>query len=426
MNMRSLFCAITPLFSSEQMFRASLIRTMKVLNMLATKRSAVFLATISFATLAGLAGCKQQDQAAPKALPPTEVSVYTVKLGEHIANSELTGRAHAYREAVVRPQVNGVLQKRLYTEGTEVKQGQQLYQIDAAPYEAALASAEAQLAQAKSQLVKAKADAARSTQLLKINAVSKQSDDAAQAALRQATAQLKAAEASVTSAKVNLNYTRVTSPISGLAGRSEFTEGALMSGYQSQELTTVTQLDPMYVDVTQSAEALLALKAQVASGQLKTDKDGNAKVTLTLPDGTAYAHEGKLTFRGVMVDETTGSVNLRMEFPNPERTLMPGLFVKAKIEMGGVPNSTLVSMQALMHDAKGNAYVYLVNKDNKIERRDVNVVGSIGSQWLVNKGLNEGDKVVFDGFSRIAPGKQVVAKEGNPTQLQEQGNKLFN
>ena len=159
---------------------------------------------------------------------------------------------------------------------------------------------------------------------------------------------------------------------------------------------------------------------QVSDGWIK-----KYVLTYTMPDGSTYAHEGKLTFRGVIVDETTGSVNLRMEFPNPERTLMPGLFVKAKIATGGVPNSTLVSMQALMHDAKGNAYVYLVNKDGKIERRDVSVVGSVGAQWLVNKGLNEGDKVVFDGFSRIAPGKQVVAKESNPTQLQEQGNQLF-
>lgn len=397
--------------------------------MLSTKRSTVFLATVCALSLAAtLTGCGdkgQQQQAAHAQMPPTEVSVFTVKLGEHQLNTELTGRAHAYREAVVRPQVAGLLQKRLYQEGTEVKKGQVLYQIDPAPYEATLASAEASLAQAQATLAKAKADAARSSQLVKVNAVSKQADDAAQAAYRQAQASLKAAQASVNTAKINLAYTRVTSPIDGLAGRSEFTEGALMTAYQSAELTTVQQLDPMYVDVVQTADNVLAMKAQIANGQLKTDAEGNATVQLKMPDGSIYPHEGKLTFRGVTVDEGTGAVNLRMEFPNPERTLMPGLYVKANVVTGGVPNSVLVSMQAVMHDAKGQAYVYVVNQENKVERRNVTTQGSQGAQWLVTAGLKDGDKVMFDGFSRVAPGKVVNAKEGNPLALQENGKSLF-
>ncbi len=394
--------------------------------MLSTKRSRVFVSSVcALGLLAGLAGCGEKQQQAPGQMPPSEVLFFTVKLGEHPMDIQLTGRAHAFREAEVRPQVNGLLQKRLYTEGAEVKRGQVLYQIDPAPFEATLASAQAQLAQAKATLTKTKADADRAVQLLKANAMSKSSYDAARAAYLQAQASVKAAEAAVTTARINLNYTKVTSPIDGLAGRSEFTEGALMSSYQAQELTTVQQIDKMYVDVVQSAENVLALKAQIASGQLKTDENGAAKVQLTLSDGSVYPHEGKLTFQGVSVDESTGAVKLRMEFPNPDRLLMPGLYVKARLATGGVPNSVLVSMQALMHDAKGQAYVYVIGKDNKVEQRFVTAERSVGSQWLVTKGLNEGDKVMFDGFSRVSPGKVVTPKEGDPTQLQQNANPVF-
>ena len=337
----------------------------------------------------------------------------------------LTGRAHAYREAVVRPQVNGVLLKRLYTEGAEVKKGQPLYLIDPAPYQSALASAEAQVAQAKATLTKAQADAKRSSELLKSKAVSKQADDAAQAAYRQAQAALKAAEAAVSTARINLTYTKVLSPIDGVTSRSEFTEGALMTSYQSAPLTTVQQLDPMYVDVVQPAQNVLKMKQELASGQLKTDANGNAKVKLQLSDGSVYAHEGTLTFHGVTVDEGTGSVNLRMEFPNPDHLLMPGLFVKAKLVQGGIPNSALVSMQAVMHDPKGRSYVYVVDKDNKIEQRFIDVAGSDGTSWLVKSGLKDGERVVYDGFLRIAPGRQVTPKEGDPATLENHPNPLF-
>ncbi len=395
--------------------------------MLFTKRSTVFITTAcALSLITALAGCENKNQqGAHGQMPPTEVSVFTVKLGEHPLKMELTGRAQAYREAEIRPQVNGLLQKRLYQEGTEVKKGQTLYQIDPAPYEAALAAAEASVAQAQATLTKAKADAARSSQLLKANAVSKQADDAVQAAYLQAQASLKSAQANLNTAKINLTYTRVLSPIDGLVGRSEFTEGALMTAYQSNKLTTVQQLDPMYVDVVQTADNVLAMKAQIANGQLKTDAEGNAKVQLKLPTGELYPHEGKLTFRGVSVDESTGSVNLRMEFPNPERILMPGLYVTTNVVNGGVPNSALVSMQAVMHDAKGQAYVYVVNKDSKIERRNVIHEGSQGAQWLITSGLRDGDKVVFDGFSDVAVGKEVKAKDGDPLQLQQNGKSLF-
>ncbi len=394
--------------------------------MFSAKRSKVVLSTVcALGMVVALTGCGEKQAAAPRQVPPTEVSFVPVALGEHQLDLELTGRAHALREAEVRPQVNGLLLKRVYTEGADVKKGDVLFQIDPAPFEAALASAQATLAQAKATLTKAKADADRSAQLVKINAVSKQANDAAQAAYLQAQASMKAAEAAVSSARINLNYTRVTSPIDGVAGRSEFTEGALMTAYQASELTTVQQLDPMYVDVVQTADNVLALKSQIAQGLLKTDANGDAKVTLKLSDGSVYAHEGKLTFRGVSVDESTGAVKLRMEFPNPERLLMPGLYVKASLATGGIPNSTLVPMQAVMHDAKGQAYVYLIGAENKIERRNITTQGSVGSNWLVTSGLQSGEKLVVDGFSRIAPGKVVAPKEGNPDTISKNGQPLF-
>ena len=391
------------------------------------KRSVVAMTLVfAFGSTIALTGCKEQGPSqSTQQMPPTEVSVFKVTLGEHVLDTVLTGRAHAYREAVVRPQVNGVLLKRLYTEGAEVKKGQPLYLIDPAPDQSVLASAEAQVAQAKATLTKAQADAKRSSELLKTKAVSKQADDAAQAAYRQAQATLKAAEAAVSTARINLTYTKVLSPIDGVTSRSEFTECALMTSYQSAPLTTVQQRDPMYVDVVQPAQNVLKMKQELASGQLKTDSNGNAKVKLQLPDGSVYAHEGTLTFHGVTVDEATGSVNLRMEFPNPDHLLMPGLFVKAKLVQGGIPNSALVSMQAVMHDPKGRSYVYVVDKDNKIEQRFIEVAGSDGTSWLVKGGLKDGERVVYDGFLRIAPGRQVTPKEGDPSTLQNHPNPLF-
>lgn len=376
-----------------------------------------------------LTGCKNEGAAqgagaAPRQMPPAVVKVITVKASDHAIDSVLTGRTSAYYVAEVRPQVSGILQKRLFKEGAEVKAGEALYQIDPATYEANLKSAEATLAQARASLVKARADAVRSAELVKVKAVSEQSDDAAQAALKSAEAAVQAGEAAVLTAKINLDYTKVRSPISGRVSRSEVTEGALLSGYQAQTLTTVQQLDPIYVDVTQTAEDMLRLRRELASGALKGDKDGNASVTLMLPDGTTYAETGKLTFTDAQVEESTGSVKLRAVFPNPKRELLPGMYVRATLVEGVRPESIVVNMQCVMRDTKGNAYVYVVTPENKIERRDITVSRTTGTQWLVDSGLKEGERVVFEGFQRTAPGAVVNAQEWDPASLPE-GKPLF-
>lgn len=394
--------------------------------MLVKKTTVSYAAILAVSTAILLSGCSDDKKAkAAFKMPTPEVEVAPVVLGEHGVNMTLTGRTKAFYEADVRPQVSGILLKRLYREGDDVKAGQPLYQIDPAPYRAELNTARAKLAQAQANLSKAREDAKRSAALVKVKAVSQQADDAAQAALSAAKASLKAAQAAVDMAQINLGYTKVLSPISGRAGRSEYTEGALMSGYQANRLTTVQQLDPMYVDVVQTAEDLMRIRQEIASGAMKTDPQGNARVSLTLADGTVYPHMGKLTFTGVTVNETTGNVNLRMVFPNPDRVLMPGLFVRTQIQEGVRPNSALVGMQSVMHTPRGEAYVYVISKDDKVEKRMIEATRTVGTSWLVESGLKEGDRIVFKGFQRIRPGMQVKAKVGNPDVLAETGKPLF-
>ncbi len=387
-------------------------------------RKTLYVALVcAVSATAALTGCKEQGAAgtaaAAREMPPTEVKVVTAKAQPIEIETVLTGRTNAYYVAEVRPQVNGILKKRLFTEGQEVKAGDQLYQIDPAEYEAALKSAEASLAQARATLVQAQADAKRSKALLKVNAVSKQADDAAQAALKTAQASVKAGEAAVVSAKINLDYTKVRSPISGRIARSEFTEGALLSAYQTAALTNVQQLDPIYVDVTQTAEELLRYKREIEQGTLKVNPDGSAPVKLTFADGTTYAQEGKLTFTDVQVDETTGSVRLRAVFPNPNQDLLPGMYVRAKLTEGTRPDGILLHMQSVMRDTRGNAYVYIVTPDNKVEQRMVSVSQTIGTYWLVDSGVKAGERVMYEGFQRTKPGATVNAKEFDPKTLPE-------
>ncbi len=356
--------------------------------------------------------------------PPVEVVVVTVKLQDVRIETLLTGRTSAYNVSEVRPQVNGILQKRLFKEGEEVKAGDQLYQIDPAVYDAQLKTAEATLAQARAALVQARADAKRSSELVKINAVSKQSDDAAQAQLKSALAAVQAGEAAVLTAKINLDYTLVRSPISGRVSRSEFTEGALLSAYQTQALTTVQQLDPIYVDVTQTADDLLRIQREVASGELKTDAQGAAPVSLVLSDGTTYGQTGKLTFTDAIVDQTTGTVRLRAVFPNPDRQLLPGMFVRANLTEGVRPDGIKIHMQSVMRDLRGNPYVYVVGADNKVEQREIVVEQTMGTYWLVKSGLKAGDRVIYEGFQRTAPGAVVAPKELDPKTV-PQGKPLF-
>ena len=398
--------------------------------MMSTRKTITIALMCALASTAMLTGCKddaaQGQAAAQRQMPPTEIMYVTAKTGDQMLETDLSGRTSAFYEAEVRPQVNGILQKKLFKDGTEVKAGDQLYQIDAAPYQAAIKSAEAAVAQAQAALSKASADAKRSTELLKVNAVSKQSDDAAQAALKSARANLKAAQAQLTNAKINLTYTKVLSPITGRISRSEFTEGALMSAYQVQPLTRVQQLDPIYVDVTQTADDLIRIRRDIASGALKTDADGNARVVLKYDDGTTYAHEGRLTFTDVTVNETTGTVNLRAVFPNPDKVLLPGLYVRAQLIEGIRPDSIVLPMQCVMRDAKGNASVYVVGEGNKIEARPVVATRTIGTNWLIDSGLKNGDRVVFQGFQRIRPGAVVTPKEMDLAKsIAETGKPLF-
>lgn len=398
--------------------------------MMSTRKTITIALMCALASTAMLTGCKddatQGQAAAQRQMPPTEIMYVTAKTGDQMLETVLSGRTSAFYEAEVRPQVNGILQKKLFKDGTEVKAGDQLYQIDAAPYQAAIKSAEAAVAQAQAALSKASADAKRSTELLKVNAVSKQSDDAAQAALKSARANLKAAQAQLTNAKINLTYTKVLSPITGRISRSEFTEGALMSAYQVQPLTRVQQLDPIYVDVTQTADDLIRIRRDIASGALKTDADGNARVVLKYDDGTTYAHEGRLTFTDVTVNETTGTVNLRAVFPNPDKVLLPGLYVRAQLIEGIRPDSIVLPMQCVMRDAKGNASVYVVGEGTKIEARPVVASRTIGTNWLIDSGLKNGDRVVFQGFQRIRPGAVVTPKEMDLAKsIAETGKPLF-
>ena len=398
--------------------------------MMSTRKTITIALMCALASTAMLTGCKDDAEksqaAAQHQMPLTEIMYVTAKAGDHMLETVLSGRTSAFYEAEVRPQVNGILQKKLFKDGAEVKVGEQLYQIDDAPYLAAIKSAEATVAQAQAALSKAAADAKRSTELLKVNAVSKQSDDAAQAALKSARANLQAAKAQLTNAKINLTYTKVLSPITGRISRSEFTEGALMSAYQTQPLTRVQQLDPIYVDVTQTADDLIRIRRDIASGALKTDADGNARVVLKYDDGTTYAHEGRLTFTDVTVNESTGTVNLRAIFPNPDKVLLPGLYVRAQLIEGIRPDSIVVPMQCVIRDAKGNATVYVVNAENKIEVRPIVATRTIGSSWLVDSGLKNGDRIVFQGFQRIRPGAVVNPKEADlATMITKTGKPVF-
>ncbi len=395
--------------------------------MLSTRKTITLALMCALASTTALTGCKdgaQQGQAAAqRQMPPTEVTYVTAKTSDQALETTLTGRTSAYYEAEVRPQVNGVLVKKLFKDGSEVKAGQQLYQIDDAPYVAALKSAEASLAQAQANLVKARADAKRSAELVKINAVSKQSDDAAQAALKAAVANQKAAEAAVTTAKVNLQYTKVLSPISGRISRSEFTEGALMSAYQAAPLTRVQQLDPIYVDVSQKADDLMRIQREIASGVLKSGDKETARVKLIFDDGTVYAHEGELTFTDVTVNESTGMVNLRAVFPNPDKALLPGLYVRAAIVEGVRPDSILIPMQSVIRDAKGDATVYVIDGENKVAVRKIVANRTVGTNWLVESGLKAGDRVLFEGFQRIRAGATVSPKEADASKMLDKTGK---
>jgi len=342
-----------------------------------------------------LAGCSgdgaQQASSAPP--PAPEVGVYTIEAQAVTLTTELPGRTAAFRVAEVRPQVSGIVQKRLFTEGSEVEQGQQLYQIDPAPYQAALARAEANLKSAENL-------GKRYQRLIKTNAISRQQYDDAMAAWAAARAEVEAA-------RINMRYTKVLAPISGRIGRSYVSEGALVTGGQPQELATVTQLDPIYVDITQPVTKLLQLQRALEAGLIEQSGEQAVPVTLTLEDGSRYPQAGALKFSEVMVDAGTGSVTLRAEFPNPDGKLLPGMFVRATVQEGVQPEAKLVPQQAVSRGPDGSANVLVVTAANTVEARRVQTLGTVGNAWLVGDGIEPGERVITEGLHRVRPGIQV-------------------
>ncbi len=356
-----------------------------------------------------LTGCDNTQQAGAQQSAP-EVGIVTLKTQELNVTTDLPGRTNAYRIAEVRPQVGGIILKRNFVEGSDIQAGSSLYQIDPAPYQAAYNSAKGSLAQAEASAEIARLTVNRYKPLLGTNYISKQDYDQAVSTSRQADASVQAAKASVDNAQINLAYTKVIAPISGRVGKSTVTEGALVSSGQTVALTTVQQLDPMYVDVTQSSNDFLRLKKDLENGTLK-QSEGKANVRLLLENGTEYSHPGTLEFSDVTVDETTGSITLRAIFPNPDHDLLPGMFVRARLDAGVQNNAVLVPQMGITRTPRGEATAMVVGEGDKVEIRSVTTSKAIGNKWLVTDGLKEGDRVILTGLQKIQPGIQVTVKE---------------
>lgn len=356
-----------------------------------------------------LTGCDdKQDQQGGQQMP--EVGVVTLKTEPLQITTELPGRTVAYRIAEVRPQVSGIILKRNFVEGSDIEAGVSLYQIDPATYQATYDSAKGDLAKAQAAANIAELTVKRYQKLLGTQYISKQEYDQALADAQQATAAVVAAKAAVETARINLAYTKVTSPISGRIGKSSVTEGALVQNGQASALATVQQLDPIYVDVTQSSNDFLRLKQELANGSLKQE-NGKAKVDLVTSDGIKFPQSGTLEFSDVTVDQTTGSITLRAIFPNPDHTLLPGMFVRARLQEGTKPTALLVQQQGVTRTPRGDATVLVVGADNKVETRQIVASQAIGDKWLVTDGLKAGDRVVVSGLQKVRPGAQVKVQE---------------
>jgi membrane fusion protein (multidrug efflux system) len=363
-----------------------------------------------------LAGCHSGPPGGAAAAgppPPAPVDVVTLKEQPVTLTTELPGRTSAYRVAEIRPQVSGVLQKRLFEEGADVKEGQQLYQIDSAPYQAALDTELANAQKALAAEKTAEITLNRNKGLLASHAVSQQDIDNATATYEEAQADVAAANAAIETAKINLTYTKVLSPITGRTGRS-VTVGALLTADQTQSLVTIQQLDPIYVDVSQSTAVLLRLERELADGRIKTAGSNQAQVRLKFEDGTGYGPVGKLQFSEAMVDQSTGSVILRAVFPNPNDLLLPGMFVRAEIDEGVNEKGILIPQQAVTHDIKGDATTLVVTAQNKVELRQIDAARAIGDQWLVTSGVVAGDRVIVEGVQKVQPGATVKPTEWTP------------
>jgi len=360
-----------------------------------------------------LAACGPRGPQHPPKPTPT-VGYVVVQAGPVTLTTELPGRTAPFQTSDVRPQINGIIKARLFKEGASVRQGQPLYEIDPAPYRAAYDQARAMLASAQANLATTKVKAERYADLLKINGVARQDYDDADAAYRQGLAAVEQNKAAVEAAQINLGYTRVTAPISGRIGRSAYTPGALVQAGQTNALATIQSLDPIYVDLAQSADELLALKRAVAGGSLQDAGQATARVKLMLQDGTPYDQEGTLKFSEVTVDPSTGSVVLRAEFPNPKGVLLPGLFVRAVIAQGVQSAAILAPQHAVSHNERGQSTAFVVGQDGKAELRVLETPRAIGANWLVTGGLKPGERLIVDGLINVQPGDAVKAVPAGP------------
>lgn len=354
-----------------------------------------------------LAGCGAPQQAAMQQQAP-EVAVETVKVQPARLSVTLPGRTSAYRVAEIRPQVSGIILERQFEEGGQVTAGQPLYLIDPAPYQAAADSAAASLARAEALAVAAKNREERFARLVKVNGVSQQDFDDASAAAKQAAAEVSLARAALASARIDLERTVIKAPIEGRIGRTLVTGGALVSANQQQALTVIHALDPIYVDVAQSSADLLRLKRKLASGELETIDNDQLEVKITLEDGGAYEQAGKLALTEASVEPQTGAVTLRAVFPNPDGLLLPGMFVRAEIIEGERQTAILVPQKAVTRNAMGDGVAYVVDADNTIEERAIDVERAEGDKWLIASGLEPGERIVVEGFQRLRPGGQVT------------------
>lgn len=341
--------------------------------------------------------------------PPPAVTVVTLKSESVTLTRELPGRTNPYLVAEVRPQVSGIIKSQLFTEGKMVKAGQPLYQLDDETYRADVNSAKAGLARAQARLEATRLTAKRASELVKANAVSQQENEDATAALRQAEADVRVAQAAVDSTEIILKRALISAPIDGRVGKSLVTQGALVTANQAAPLATIQQFDPIYVDLTQSSAEILQIRKEVAAGSLASTP--HVPVTILLEDGSEYAQRGRLAFSEVTVDPSTGSTAIRVIVPNPKDVLLPGMYVRAIVSTGRRNNAILAPQQGVTRDPKGNATALIVNAENKVEARPVKVSRTIGDQWLVEEGLNSGDRVIVEGVMKVKPGMPVQASE---------------
>ena len=374
----------------------------------ATQHPVLRIAAVTAAAFFVVACSEPVAQGAPPAAAP-QVSVVTIEPSSVPLSTELSGRTAAFLVSEVRPQVNGIVKSRLFDEGSDVKEGQVLYEIDDATYKANHDSAKAALAKAEANLKVARLTAERHRELVKIKAVSAQANDTAQAELLQAQAEVAAARAALDMARINLDYTRIKAPISGRIGQSSITPGALLSANQATPLATIQKLDPIYVDVTQSSIDMLRLRRALESGVLKTSENSKANVRLMLEDGTEYGEPGELQFSDARVDPNTGMVTLRAIFPNPKNELLPGMYVRAMLEEGVRDNAILVPQRAVTRNPQGQATAYVVTPEGQVELRILDANRTVGDQWLVESGLQPGDQVIVEGVQKVRPGAKAVA-----------------